>query len=336
MDSITQGLLGAVTFAIVKDKEIGKKSLLIGAVAGTIPDLDVFLAPFFNDIEFLSVHRSVSHSIILAVLLSLGLGVLFHSLYKKKQSQSSWIFAFFLAIMTHSILDWCTTYGTKLLSPFSARLFSTNNIHVFEPCYTLILLIGVLLLVFRNRKAFNRQRILNFTLAFSSMYLMWTFVSKGIANQHFVNELQKQNIPYTQLIVSPTPLNSLLWHGIAKSEDGYYFATHSLLDKNETTNFYFETSEHALIDKIKGNRLVKYYLDYTQDFPLIKKDALGNVKIYAIKYGPVNVFGKPEFLYPLRFNENDMKEELIYIDKTADHKGPVKCYKSLWKRIRGI
>ncbi|MFT5245793.1 MAG: inner membrane protein, partial [Gammaproteobacteria bacterium] len=65
MDSITQGLLGALTFAAVKDKEIGKKSLLIGAIAGTIPDMDVFLSPLFSDVAFLTIHRSVSHSIIL-------------------------------------------------------------------------------------------------------------------------------------------------------------------------------------------------------------------------------------------------------------------------------
>ena len=58
MDSLSQALLGATTFALVKDKEIGKKSLLIGAIAGTIPDLDVFLSPFFNEVAFLSVHRS--------------------------------------------------------------------------------------------------------------------------------------------------------------------------------------------------------------------------------------------------------------------------------------
>ena len=83
MDSLTQGLLGAVTFAVVKEKEIGKKSLVIGAIAGTIPDLDVFLAPFFHDIEFLTIHRSVSHSIGLAAILSLVLGEIFYRRYQK-------------------------------------------------------------------------------------------------------------------------------------------------------------------------------------------------------------------------------------------------------------
>ena len=52
MDSLSQALLGAATFAIVKDKYIGKKSLIIGAVVGTIPDLDIFFGAFFQRSSF--------------------------------------------------------------------------------------------------------------------------------------------------------------------------------------------------------------------------------------------------------------------------------------------
>ena len=336
MDSLTQGLLGAVTFAVVKDKEIGKKSLLIGAVAGTIPDLDIFLAPFFNEIEFLTVHRSVSHSIIFAIFLSFLLGALFHRIYKKKHHQLGWIFAFFLAIMTHSILDWFTTYGTKLLSPFSAHLFSTNSIHVFEPCYTLILLIGVVMLTFKNCPKLKRQRIIILTLLLSTLYLSWTFVSKKIANNHFVKELAKQHIEYDKLIVSPTPLNTILWHGIAKTPDGFYFGTYSLLDKRIDIDFQFEASANNIIEDIKENRLVKYYLDYTQDFPLIKATANGDVKIYAIKYGPINYFGAPQFVYPLILNLNAINDADIKIDHSGKQRGPVKNYKKLFERMKGI
>ena len=63
MDSLSQIVLGAATFALVKDKEIGKKSLLYGAILGTIPDLDVLLNPFFDSVEQLAIHRAFSHSI---------------------------------------------------------------------------------------------------------------------------------------------------------------------------------------------------------------------------------------------------------------------------------
>ena len=63
MDSLSQIVLGAATFALVKDKEIGKRALLYGAILGTIPDLDVVLNSFFDPIQQLAIHRAFSHSI---------------------------------------------------------------------------------------------------------------------------------------------------------------------------------------------------------------------------------------------------------------------------------
>jgi len=332
MDSLTQGLLGAATFALIKNKEIGKKSLLIGAVAGTIPDLDVFLAPLFNEIEFLTVHRSFSHSIAFAVLISIILGELFHRISDRKYNRAKWSLAFFLSIFTHSLLDWCTTYGTKLFSPFDDHLFSLNSIHVFEPIYTTILLGGVI--IYSSKK--KSIGPLKFALALSTLYLFVGMVSKNHAYYHFKTDLELNQIAYEEILVSPTPLNGFLWHGIAKTETGYHFATYSIFDGKKAVKFQFVKSNNEILDEIEKNRLVKYYLDYTQNFPLIQIDPEGNVSVFAIKYGPINYYGKPEFVYPLRFNINELKEEKIGIEYNGKLKGPVRNYKNLFKRIIGV
>jgi len=332
MDSLTQGLLGAATFAIVKDKDIGKKSLIIGALAGTIPDLDVLLAPLFNDIEFLTVHRSVSHSIGLAIVLSFLLGEFFYRKYDRKQSRKSWHLAFFLAIFTHSILDWCTTYGTKLMSPFDDHLFSLNSIHVFEPVYTAILLSGIVIYLVKSVRLIKSKAI-KYSLIFSTCYLLLGIASKNHAYFHFKGQLEKENIAFEDILVSPTPLNVFLWHGIVKQKEGYQFSTYSIFDRKKSLVFQFVKSDNEVIDRVKNNRLIKYYLDYTQGYPLIESDELGNTKIYAIKYGPINYFGKPEFVYPLTFNLHNLEEENIKIDYSGKQRGPVKNYRRLFKRI---
>jgi len=43
MDSLTQIVLGAAVAEVVGGKKLGNKAPLWGAIAGTIPDLDVFL-----------------------------------------------------------------------------------------------------------------------------------------------------------------------------------------------------------------------------------------------------------------------------------------------------
>lgn len=334
MDSLTQGLLGAATFAIVKDKDIGKKSLLIGAIAGTLPDLDVFLAPFFNDIEFLTIHRSVSHSIVLAIVLSLILGEILFRHYNRKQSRRSWNLAFFLAIFTHSMLDWFTTYGTKLISPFDDHLFSLNSIHVFEPIYTAILLSGIFIHLLKSRNKLKSKAI-KYSLIISTCYLLIGLASKNHAYYHFKTQLENNNVAYEDILVSPTPLNIFLWHGIVKQKEGYQFSTYTIFDRKKPIEFEFIESENYILKEVAEERLIKYYLDYTQGFPLVKKGDNGKVEIYAIKYGPINYFGKPEFVYPLSFNLNNLSEGEIKIDYSGKQRGPVKNYKNLFKRILG-
>jgi hypothetical protein len=51
MDSITQASLGAAVAYASWHRQLGKPALLWGAAIGTIPDLDVLLYPFLDDIQ---------------------------------------------------------------------------------------------------------------------------------------------------------------------------------------------------------------------------------------------------------------------------------------------
>ncbi len=332
MDSLTQALLGATTFALVQDKRIGKKALWIGAAAGTLPDLDVLLSSFYNEVEFLTVHRGFSHSIFFAVMMSILLGRWFHKVFKERYSLQSWYIAFFLAIFTHPLLDVCTSYGTQLLNPISNYLFSTHNIFVIEPTYTLILLVGFLALLFiRNFKS-SRQYILKATLLTSCIFLAWTFVSQGIAKSHFVSELKRQKIAYEDILVAPTPLNTLLWSGIAKTDSAYYIASYSILDKGKTIEFFAQNNRIDLLPKIEEHALGKKYLHYCKNYPYIEKDTQGAIRVFALKYGPVNFTSPPEYLFPLVIKRSDT---IPYLDNSDMPPINKETFRQLYARILG-
>ncbi len=82
MDSLTQITLGAAIGEITLGKKIGNRALLWGAVAGTIPDLDVLTGPFVSELQELVYHRGFSHSLVFSVLGAYGIAWIVHRLYR--------------------------------------------------------------------------------------------------------------------------------------------------------------------------------------------------------------------------------------------------------------
>lgn len=70
MDSLTQMVLGAAVGELVLGRKAGNKAILWGAIAGTVPDLDVLSKLFFDDLRANEVHRGVTHSIFISAVLA--------------------------------------------------------------------------------------------------------------------------------------------------------------------------------------------------------------------------------------------------------------------------
>ena len=82
MDSLTQIILGAAVGEVAAGRKIGNRAMLWGAIAGTIPDLDVIVGSLFmNEINGLAFHRAITHSIFFAVIFSFLISYYRHWLY---------------------------------------------------------------------------------------------------------------------------------------------------------------------------------------------------------------------------------------------------------------
>lgn len=82
MDSITQIVLGAAVAEACLGKKIGNKAMVWGAIAGTIPDLDVLSNIFMSPIDGLSFHIGPAHSAFNLLILSFVLAWLVHTIYQ--------------------------------------------------------------------------------------------------------------------------------------------------------------------------------------------------------------------------------------------------------------
>jgi len=82
MDSLTQIVLGAACGEVVLGKKVGNRAMLWGAVAGTIPDLDVLSNFVTDEMTALAFHRGISHSFLFAATAPFILGWTVHKLYQ--------------------------------------------------------------------------------------------------------------------------------------------------------------------------------------------------------------------------------------------------------------
>ncbi|MGH1337066.1 MAG: metal-dependent hydrolase [Aureispira sp.] len=116
MDSITQATLGAAVGHAVLGKKMGNKAVLIGAFAGTVPDLDVISQLFAeHQIYNLVYHRGISHSILFTIAASpifawLSLKYYKSGLHHKEGVQVAWtvfwalFYSLFLGILGYGAI----------------------------------------------------------------------------------------------------------------------------------------------------------------------------------------------------------------------------------------
>ncbi|MEM1123473.1 MAG: metal-dependent hydrolase [Bacteroidota bacterium] len=329
MDSLTQFVLGGAVGAVTLQSPSKKTILWAGAVA-TIPDLDVLLEPLYADGNFVVVHRSFSHSILCTLLLS---GILAKFTLKKHPFWKSFQF-YFLVLFTHALLDCCTTYGTQLFWPFDRRLISFNNIHVFEPIYTLLLSIPLGIVFFSKKTVPRKLAWLYLGLTLSTSYLAWTFVSKHIAKTVIVENLAQQKITYDKLLLTPTPFNSILWKAIVKRKDTYYFGSYALSDGKRSINFYELQHQPELLTNIKDYCDTQTMLRHCDGFPFVVGDT-NKISIYAVKFGPANYAHPPEFILPFQATRLPLTNDYEFkiVDNRFEQRTAKSYNQELFERI---
>jgi inner membrane protein len=292
MDSLTQIVLGAATGEVILGKRLGNKALLLGAIGGTIPDLDVIYRFFDEDpARNLEVHRAYSHSIFTHFVIALPLAWLSKRWDKINISFGKWYLFWFSCLFTHALLDCCTTYGTQFFLPFTNYLVAFNNISVIDPLYTIpfLLILSGCLLFRRNHPA--RRKFLWSSIIISSSYMMGTFVLKYNAHQKFRNDLESNKIPYNELNTTPTIFNAVLWSATAFNDSTLCIAEYSYLKPEQPIKWICYERNLSLLKKYDSPALntLMWFSDgnyFTEE----KKDTLlfYNVKFGRMRYDTTN------------------------------------------------
>ncbi len=337
MDSLTQIVLGAAVGEAVLGKKIGTRAMLWGAIAGTIPDLDVMLRFVTDEITATEMHRGFSHSLVFSILFAPILAWVAHGIHKKKRPDATrrdWILLFFLALVTHPLLDMHTTWGTQFFWPFEVKI-TYNNIFVVDPLYTIPFLICLLIAMFYKRTNPKRRFFNNLGLIISTSYMALTFVFKGIGYHAVDESLAEQGIDFVEIETLPTPLNTILWNAHIETENGYRFGHYSLLDDDQPIVFSKEfPKNHHLIDSIRDDEKIQQILRIANGWYSIEKkeDRLIFNDLRFGQFGMNPNTAKIMWQYEI----SEASDGGVEVKRLQPEIGDVgKAFSQMWQRLKG-
>jgi inner membrane protein len=280
MDSVSQIALGAaVSVAAMGRRSAMWKAALWGAVCGTLPDLDA-LIDHGDALSNMVLHRADSHAILWLSLLAAPLGTALAWLLGERQHLRRWVFATWLALVTHPLLDWMTVYGTQLLRPFSTEPLGLGSIFIIDPLYTLPLLLGTGLAL-RGGAAALRWNAAGLLL--SCAYLAWS----ALAQQH-VSRLARAELAEHKvqaLLVTPSPFNTVLWRIVALTPEGFLEGYHSLLDPPGPLRFTAHDRGQDLNGPLRELAPVQTLARFSDGFYKLQREPDGRVRITDLRMG---------------------------------------------------
>ncbi|MBW0147755.1 metal-dependent hydrolase [Marinobacter arenosus] len=245
MDSITQVALGASIAGAVAGKALGRSALVVGAVLGTLPDLDVVI-DYGSAVSNFTQHRGFSHSIFVLAPLAVLLAWLFWR-WRPQLGFVRWQALTGLVLITHPLLDSFTTYGTQLFWPFGSPV-AISSIFIIDPLYTLPLLLGCI--VFLVRPPARASLIAG--LAVSSLYLGWTLAAQQVITERVRPALARAGLQNPTLLVQPMPFNTVLWRATALTERQHVEIVTGFFDGDAPLNLEYFPRDPALARAVSG------------------------------------------------------------------------------------
>ena len=218
VDPVTQASLGALAAGLLAKPETTRRALLVGALAGLAPDLDVFIASAEDPLLQLQYHRHFTHSLLLAPLIGILAAIIAKGLFWLRRWPLKELIPFGIAgALTHGALDACTSYGTLLYWPFSNHRESWDLISIIDPLLTLPLVALLLVGFFKRQPSLARAGAL-FCLAYFSFGIL-----QRERAESFARELadSRGHAP-EQFSVRPSLANLFLWRICYRADDRYF------------------------------------------------------------------------------------------------------------------
>lgn len=327
--------------------------MLAGGLTALMPDIDVFIGLFMNDIDKLVFHRGITHSFVFILLSAPLLGWLclrFDRFLSRRKfapvpesaTFAQWTLLALLTQLSHILLDSFTSYGTQIYLPFTDNAIALSTISIIDPLFTLPLLLATAALTVMRRKISRRSFISFAAILLSCAYLFGTIINKMYVEAQFMKAYAEAGITVEKVEIKPTLFNNLLWRGIAleAGSDVYHTGYFSVADGRSGIQLYRLRGHHQKIAEWRDRRAVQRLRWVSEGFYQIESHPDGYI-FNDLRFGRVSEFTDDTatpyaFSYLMRRNEEAPHAiEVQRIELEVDPQRERRSFGLLWNRIWG-
>lgn len=216
MDPLTHVSLAACAAMAVSARPKRRAAGFAGALAGLLPDADVFIRSAADPLLAVEYHRHFTHAFAfqpLTALLALGIATALRRVAFGPNTPRAPFYAVLVAALTHPFCDWWTSYGTRVFWPFTQDRLALDWVSVIDPLVTLPLIV---LGVWGAKRRSAALPML--ALGCVAGYLFLATVQQQRATEHMQAEWQRAGLEPERMAVRPSFGNIVVWRAVWETD----------------------------------------------------------------------------------------------------------------------
>jgi inner membrane protein len=301
MDSITHIVLGACIGELILDKNAGRKAILWGALAQSVPDID-FIAGIWMPVSTeLLAHRGITHSFLFAFIAAFFLALIAARWHKAEPiSMRKWFWFFLIEIGCHLFLDAMNNYGIGWFEPFSSQRISFNVLYVADPLFTIISLVSFCFLLIAKTDHKHRIKWAKAGVFASLLYLCFALFNKYNIDKKVKEEIKLMGSVSDRYFTTPTLLNNFLWFVAIEDSAGYQVGYRSIFDGDAKMRINYFFKNEQLLDPVHDHKEVMELKTFSQGYYTVEH--WGDTLVFNdLRFGQTNGWEDPKSRFAFHY-----------------------------------
>lgn len=335
MDSLTHIAIGACMGELFAGKQIGKRAMLLGAIAQSVPDIDFITSFWMGTSENLLAHRGFTHSILFALLVSPVLGLLAERWRRPHDiTWGKWTLFFLVQALIHLLIDGMNVYGVGWFEPFHHHRVAYNWIFVADPLYSIWPGLALIMLLWLPRKDYRRKKWVIFGMGLSTLYLVLCGINKMQIDREVRSMLVKQKGLPNNYFTTPTALNNMLWYVVADYDSGYQVGYRSVLDKSDTLSLQYFPRQAYLLKQVSDQEDLQRLIRFSKGYYTIENRS-DSLVFNDLRFGQMAGWSDPQAPFVFYYYLQHPSANEFVVQRGRFARWNRETVKSLWRRMGG-